>query len=189
MDVIVRKAKGCDLDNIEQLYSELNDYLETHENYPRWKKDVYPLREHAEEGLRTDGLYVAESHGKIVGTVIFLYEQDDIYRSIKWQIVPDVPVIILHILAVHPGFFGCGVGKALLGHAEIVGKQQGIQAIRLDTYEENLPAARLYEKCGYQYIGLADLGLEEIYGLKWYKIYEKVLTPPTDTIPDKEYRH
>ena len=34
-----------------------------------------------------------------------------------------------------------GVGKALLDHAEFLGRQQGIRAIRLDTYEKNLPAA------------------------------------------------
>ena len=57
---------------------------------------------------------MAENQGKIAGTVIFLYEQDEVYRSINWQIDPDAPVIILHILAVHPEYFGCGVGKALL---------------------------------------------------------------------------
>ncbi|QBE97273.1 GNAT family N-acetyltransferase [Blautia producta] len=178
MNMIVRKAEYSDLNKVEQLYQELNDHLAAHENYPGWKRDVYPTREDAEEGLRSGGLYVAENQGKIAGTVIFLYEQDEIYRSIKWQIDQDAPVIILHILAVHPDYFGCGVGKALLDHAEFLGQQQGIRAIRLDTYEKNLPAARLYEKCGFQYIGLADLGLEETTGLKWFKIYEKVLTPP-----------
>jgi len=38
-----------------------------------------------------------------------------------------------------------------------------------------LPAVRLYEKCGFKYMGMVDLGLEEIYGLKWYKVFERVL--------------
>ena len=108
MNVRVRKAEYSDLDKVEQLYQELNDHLAAHENYPGWKRDVYPTREDAEEGFRSGGLYVAENQGKIAGTVIF---------------------------------------------------------------------ARLYEKCGFQYIGLADLGLEETTGLKWFKIYEKVLIP------------
>jgi len=70
---------------------------------------------------------------------------------------------------------GCGVGKALLEHAAVLGKKQGVKAIRMDTYEENLPAVRLYEKCGFKYMGMVDLGLEEIYGLKWYKVFERVL--------------
>ena len=47
--------------------------------------------------------------------------------------------------------------------------------IRLDTYEENAPAASSYAKSGYSYRGLVDLGLEEVYGLKWYKVFEKLL--------------
>lgn len=87
------------------MYGELNDYLAEHVNYPRWSREVYPLRSHAEE----------------------------------------------------------------------LGRSRGMQAVRLDTFEENLPAVRLYEKCGFSYRGMVDLGLEEIYGLKWYKVFEKVL--------------
>ena len=67
------------------------------------------------------------------------------------------------------------LGKALLDYALCVGKQRKAKAIRLDAYEANIPAIRLYEKCGFTYMGLVDLGLEEIYGLKWYKVFEKVL--------------
>lgn len=36
---------------------DLNDYLEIHENSPRWKKGVYPIREGAEEALENGTLY------------------------------------------------------------------------------------------------------------------------------------
>ena len=65
--------------------------------------------------------------------------------------------------------------KALLDYAVYFGKKQGKKAIRLDTYEENLPAVRLYEKCGFQERGKVDLGLEPVYGLKWYRVFEKVI--------------
>lgn len=41
-----------DLEQIEFLYNDLCDYLEVHENYPGWKKGVYPTREDAERGIR-----------------------------------------------------------------------------------------------------------------------------------------
>ena len=41
-----------DLEQIEFLYNDLCDYLEVHENYPSWKKGVYPTREDAERGIR-----------------------------------------------------------------------------------------------------------------------------------------
>lgn len=144
-------------------------------NYPRWKKGVYPIREDAEEALANGTSYVAIIDGKVAGTVVYSDEQEDAYRAIDWQIEFDVPILTICKLAVHPMYFGCGVGKALLDYAVCIGKQRDAKAIRLDVYEKNLPAIRLYEKCGFKYMGLVDLGLEEIYGLKWYKVFEKVL--------------
>lgn len=175
MSIIVRRATVNDIEDIERLYDELNDYLAEHENFPRWKKGVYPIRKHAEEALIGGTLYVATIDEKIAGTTVYSCIQDEAYRNIDWQIEVDVPVIIIEKLAVNPKYFGQGVGTALVDHAGVLGKQQGAKAVRLDTYEENLPAAKLYEKCGFKYVGLVDLGLEEIYGLKWYKVFEKVL--------------
>ena len=175
MNIIIRKAVESDIDEVERLYNELNDYLTAHENYPRWKKGVYPARKHAEDALGEESLYVAVKDGIIVGTVVYSDEQGDVYRSVEWQIDFDVPVVVICKLAVSPLYFQDGIGQALLEYAVIYGRQQGAKAIILDTYEENLPAVRLYEKCGFDYRGLVDLGLEEIYGLKWYKVFEKVL--------------
>lgn len=175
MDIIVRPATANDLNAVDKLYSDLTDYLETHENYPGWKKGSYPLRCHAEEGLRDKTLYVAEQNSRIVGTVMYLHEQDEPYKTVNWQLPTDAPVVVLHILAVHPSHYGTGVGRALMDYAEVVAHDRGARAIRLDTYVDNLPACRLYEKCGYSCRGLVDLGLEKIYGLKWYRAYEKVL--------------
>lgn len=92
-----------------------------------------------------------------------------------WQVPFDAPVFVIRILAVHPEFMRNGIGTALLEYATKLGQQQGIQAVRLDVFEENLSAIRLYERCGFICRGTVDLGLEEIYGLKWYKVYEKVI--------------
>lgn len=175
MSIIVRPARSEDLDAIECLYDELNDHLAASVNYPGWKKGVYPLRSDAEEGLASSTLYVAEADGEIAGTVMYLRTQGEPYRTVRWQLPFDVPVIVLHILAVHPRFRRRGVGRTLMNYAESLARQTGAEAIRLDTYKDNLPACRLYESCGYSYCGLVDLGLEEIFGLKWYRTYEKLI--------------
>ena len=123
MNIIVRAATANDIDAIGHLYDDLNDYLESHENYPRWKKGVYPIREDAEDALAEGNLYVAIIDGDVAGTVVFSSEQDETYREIDWQIAFDVPVIVICKLAVLPKYFGCGVGKALLEYAEVVGRQ------------------------------------------------------------------
>ncbi len=37
-DIQIRKAVEADLECIERLYEDVCDYLETHRNYPGWKK-------------------------------------------------------------------------------------------------------------------------------------------------------
>ena len=183
MEIWIRPAAAGDLDEIEELYGVLGDFLAGCVNGPRWSRGVYPLREHAKEGLLNGTLYVAEVETKVggvvqkkvAGSVIYQREQGDVYQEVDWQIPFDVPVFVIHILAVHPEFMRCGIGKALLEHASELGQKQGIQAVRLDVFDKYLPAIGLYERCGCVCRGPGDRGLAAIYGLKWYKVYEKVI--------------
>lgn len=43
-----------------------------------------------------------------------------------------------------------------------------------DVYENNVPAIKLCEKCGFEYIDTIDLGIGN-YGLNHFKLYEKLL--------------
>lgn len=129
---------------------------------------------------RRNGLMSAENLEEYrISPVVYAFidgqEQKDAYQTVKWQIPMEAPVLVIHILAVHPDYFGYGVGAALLQYAEDLASRQNRRAVRLDTYQDNLPAARLFEKCGFHFCGMVDLGLEEVYGLKWYRAYEKVL--------------
>ena len=167
--------KQGDLDGIEELYGRAGNAEEGRLDGSRWKRGVYPLRQDAQEGLEAGALYIAELDGQIAGSVILRREQDSAYRQASWQIPFDAPVFVVHTLAVDPAYRHRGVGRALLRHAAEMGREAGLQAIRLDVYEENRTAIGFYEACGYHCCGRIDLGLEEVYGLKWYYAYEKLL--------------
>jgi hypothetical protein len=53
-------------------------------------------------------------------------------------------------------------------------KKENCLSIRLDVVKGNIPAEKLYLKCGFQYIDTVSLGYEE-FGLPWYDLYEKKL--------------
>lgn len=53
-------------------------------------------------------------------------------------------------------------------------KQIKTKALRLDVYENNIPAIRLYESYGFQYIDIIDLGYSE-YGLEQFKLYQLIV--------------
>lgn len=43
-DYIIENGESDDIDELENLYDDLNDYLRRGENYPGWAKGVYPIR-------------------------------------------------------------------------------------------------------------------------------------------------
>ena len=70
MKFTIEPGTSADIDELEKLYDELNDYLAATTNYPGWIKGVYPVREDAVAGVNDETLYVARYDGRIVGSVI-----------------------------------------------------------------------------------------------------------------------
>lgn len=120
-------------------------------------------------------LYVARVGEKTAGTFILKHEPEERYKNRKWLTENDYRYIyVIYTLAVHPDFLKCGVGTEILRFAEHTARKERCVSIRLDVVKGNIPAERLYQKCGYQLTGTVSLGYEA-YGLFWYHLYEKVL--------------
>ena len=175
MDLIIRKGTVNDADEVSAFYDAVNDYFEEHTNYPGWLKGIYPVREDAEKGIEIGGLYVAEAEGKIAATLILSHEPENAFYSVKWkkELAYD-EVFVIYTFAVLPEFFGKGIGTEFLEAVEKIAKESGIKSLRLDVLDSNIPAIKLYEKCGFDYIDTVDLGYGK-YGLDNFKLYEKLL--------------
>lgn len=175
MDIKIRLGTEKDIDSLEQLYDDLNDYLEITTNYPGWKKGVYPIRQNAVDGINEGCLFVATENDEIIGSMILRHEPEPAYLTVTWQAILDYSnVLIIYTFVVNPKKRQQGIGKKMLEFAAQYAKCTKIMALRLDVYEKNIPAISLYEKCGYQYIDTISLGLED-YGLNWFRLYEKLL--------------
>lgn len=175
MNITIELGKTTDIDELEQLYNDLNDYLAEGVNYPGWIKGVYPVRQNAVDGIKDGNLYVAKHNGKIAGSVILSHNPEPAYHKAKWQSEFNYSdVLVIHTFVVHPNFMKCGVGKALMDFSAENGIESKAKSVRLDVYEGNIPAIKLYEKCGFKYIDTVDLGLGS-YGLDWFKLYEKLI--------------
>jgi len=175
MNYKIEAGKPSDIPTIENLYDDLNDYLEQTTNYPGWAKGLYPTRADAEDGIGEGNLFVLRIDDKIAGSVVLNNQQSEAYSQVTWGIeAKQHEVIVINKLAVHPQFLGQGVATKLLDFAKDYAIQQHAKAIRLDVTIQNAPAIALYEKCGYVYVGTVDLGLPYAY-LKWFKLYELVI--------------
>lgn len=175
MKFVIESGTPADIDELEKLYDDLNDYLAATTNYPGWIKGIYPVRECAVDGIQNNTLYVVRYDEKIVGSIILDHQPEETYNNAKWKVDTDYShIFVIRTFVVHPSFLKMGIGRALMDYSFELAQQSGVKSIRLDVYEKNLPAISIYEKCGFEYIDTVDLGLGN-YGLDWFKLYEKAI--------------
>jgi len=175
MDIIFAQGQWEDVNQVSGLYDDICKYLSENINYPGWKKDVYPDRQTAMDGISGGSLYTVKYGDSLIGSFIIRHKPKTAYHSAKWLTDSDYRYIyVIYTLAVHPDYLNQGSGEKILSFVSNLGVKMGMKSIRLDVYAGNYPAARLYEKSGFQYIDTVDLGLAE-YGLKNFRLYEKIL--------------
>lgn len=175
MNLKMRLGEEKDIEALAHLYDDIHDYLVTTYNYPGWKKGVYPTRQDAVDGINEKCLFVVTENNEIIGSMILRHKPEPAYLKVSWQAALDYKkVLVIYTFVVKPKKLKQGIGKRMLEFVEQYGLDTKMKALRLDVYENNIPAIRLYEKCGYQYIDTVSLGLED-YGLDWFRLYEKLL--------------
>lgn len=168
----IKQGTHGDVDAIETLYNELNDYLACHTNYAGWRKGIYPTRETAATGIACKTLYIAKRENRLVGSIILNHEPEMNYDSVRWPSSAAIEdVFVIHTLAVHPVSLKNGVGKQLLQFSYDMAQKNKMKALRLDVNEQNKPAITLYENFGFTYVDTIDIGLGG-YGLPWFRVYE-----------------
>ena len=175
MALEITKGTAADVDALARLYEDLIAHLNRHTNYPGWIAGIYPTREDAEAGVLENCLYVARMDGRIVGTMMLRNRPEPGYAKADWRIrLDDGEVLVVYTLAVHPDYLHRGIGKALLAFAVDRAGQTHMKAVRLDVYEVNEPAIRMYERAGFEYIGTVDLGYGK-YGLNGFALYQLLM--------------
>lgn len=135
----------------------------------QWNDD-YPNPEVFEHDIAADHLWVAEVYGHVAGVTALTNDQDPEYAEATWDITQ--PAVVIHRLAVHPGFQGRGIAAALMQQAEIVASERGVPYVRLDTNTKNQATQKLLPKLGYRLCGEIDLRIRP--GLRFF-CYEKKL--------------
>ena len=171
----IRAGTLNDLDEMEQLYDTLCDYLQGGTNYPGYRRGIYPIRANAEKAVKEGSLFILRIGSRIAGSVILDHDVHKAYEQGSWAVkAENSEVIVISVLVVHPDFMKQGIGMKLMEFAKLYALEQNAKAIRLDVAVQNGPAIALYEKCGYSYAGTVDLktGYDHLI---WFRLYELVL--------------
>ena len=169
MSLAIRRATLSDVPAIMALVRRVVPLMNEAGNF-QWSAD-YPNEPVFQEDIRQQQLWIAELDGTVAGVAALTNNaQDPEYAQADWD--PTEPAVVTHRLAVDPAAQGRGVAAALLQQAEVLAREWGLKALRVDTNSENAATQRLFPKLGYRFAGEITLAFRP--GLRFF-CYEKRL--------------
>lgn len=159
--IVIRRAVEKDIDAVESHYTELLTFEKEHGSHTNWQLGVYPTRRVAQNGVENGTLYVMEENGELCASMLLNQVQLESYASIPWlyEAEPD-KVLVIHTLCVPPSHAGKGAGTRMVQFALEEAARRGCKVMRLDTWENNEPAANMYRRLGFRYAGKAPVLFE-----------------------------
>ena len=146
--MIIRKAKKNDIDEIIRIADQLRKTeapLDKTKNikYDSYLSDVYKKRELEYIASRKKIFLVALIDEKIVGYVNgYIVENSEVYYY--------EPVAYLDCLCVDKTVRNQGIGRKLIDEFTNIVKNKGAKYVKLNAFENNIPAVTLYKKLGYE---------------------------------------
>ena len=154
---MIRFAAAADIPGIAAIYDAILTREERGPVYTNWQRGKYPTADTAREALTAGTLYVLEEGGVIAGVVNLNGIQLPEYADVSWSI-PAAPeeVAVIHTLCIHPARAGRGLARQMVAFCEEEARRQGKTVMRLDTWEGNEPANRMYPTLGYRFAGAAE---------------------------------
>ena len=154
---MIRLATPADLSQAADIYEEILDREAQGPVYTNWQRGKYPTIDTARQALEAGSFYVGEEAGVLWGVVNLNSVQLPEYGAIPWAIPAAAEEVgVIHTLCIRPSCSGRGYARQMVAFCEAEARRQGRTVIRLDTWEGNLPANRLYPSLGYRYAGTAE---------------------------------
>lgn len=172
---MIRKAAAADLPGIGEIYEAIFDQEARGPAYTNWLRGTYPTVDSARQVLEAGTLYVGEEDGVLWGVVNLNGVQLPEYDEIPWSIPAEREAVgVIHTLCIHPRQSGRGCARQMAAFCEETARAQGKSVIRLDTWEGNVPANRLYPSLGYRFAGATEFFFQG-YIRETLNCYEKAL--------------
>lgn len=169
----IRLCTETDIAQVGEFYNRVVLHLCKNINYPKWEYKVYPSEEDVRKMTHLQQQYICLENDIVVGAFVLNDDPQGEYENAKWsREVEQGKYMVCHTLATDPMIQGKGVGRQMVEYCIDCAKKQGYKAIRLDVVPENVPARKLYEKCGFAYVGDVDLerDIEEIPMFSMYEL-------------------
>lgn len=174
----LRLAEPEDLDSVYACYKIICDQQSYDQYTPLWELDSYPNRKIMNDYILSNGMLVAQAAptpnhpGPHPLCAVMALKEEPHAASI-------------HLFGIVPDCRGQGLSIQMMEEAERWALQRGLTSMELDVIRDNLPARKLYEKCGYSFVRDFE-SYEEKDWLMEFSLYEKSLTPSAASVPPLE---
>ncbi len=171
--MVIRKCTEEEIVKIGEFYDQVVKYLCENVNYPKWTYKEYPSEPFVRAMVEEKSQFVCYEGDEIVGAFVLNDDPQGKYDNATWsKVLAQGTYMVCHALATRPDIQGKGLGKEIVAFCVDYAKEQGMKGIRLDVVPDNIPAKKLYEKCGFQYAGDVDLerGIQEIPVFSMYEM-------------------
>ncbi len=170
-----RKANKSDIERIWEIYLENHIEEEQGKAVIGWNRNIYPVKQTAEDALLRDDLFVLEDECGVMGTAVINHIQMDVYPMGDWQFdAPEDEIMVLHTLVISTKVARKGYAKKFVAFYEEYAKEQGCSYLRMDTNERNVRARAMYEKLGYKEIGIVPCVFHSMEGINMVLLEKKL---------------
>ena len=158
----IRKCAVSEAAAVGEFYDATVKFMEDNGvNYPKWIYKVFPTTDYAVEAARAGNQFICADGEEILAAFVLSENPEGDYSKGAWS--QDLKVgefLVIHALAVTPQFQRRGLGKKIIEFCTNYAVEKKYRALRLDIVPTNFPAQKLYETCGFNFVGAADLGRE-----------------------------
>ncbi|RQD75368.1 MAG: GNAT family N-acetyltransferase [Halanaerobium sp. MSAO_Bac5] len=151
-----RLAKKSDLKAILKIIAEAKDYLKS-AGIDQWQQG-YPDQRDIKEDILKEDAYVLADKDKVFAYAALVFAEEKSYQKIfegSWLSRENYAVV--HRLAVDKEYKGKELAKLLLEEIEKLVFKNGLNSIKIDTHQDNIPMQRLLEKSNFRYCGIIYL--------------------------------
>ena len=168
----IKLCTEADIVIVGEFYDKAVKYLCENINYPKWTYKEYPSEGSVRAKTEAGHQFMCMEDDKVVGAFVLNDDPQGQYENAHWSNPLALgEYMVCHTLATDPDVQGKGIGRQMVEYCIDYAKSHGYKAVRLDVVPDNIPARKLYEKCGFQYLGDVDLE-RNIEKIPLFSMYE-----------------
>lgn len=160
----VRKASVGETEEVLAFYHAMIDEMRGTDFDVLWKRDVHPSDAFLKDAVERGYLFVGIAEdGQIASALVVDRNPAPGYEAVPWAVdAPPEKVGVLHSVATRPAYHGRGFAKQLLAGTVEACRAEGLAALRLDTFTDNMRSHGLYERAGFSNLGAFPLFYDDL---------------------------